>query len=63
MQGQALQGPAAANDATPVLHSPLFQRKFKYSLSTDGLGCSNRLQKVMATGQVGWGAAALAANQ
>lgn len=27
-------------------------RTFKYSLHTDGLGCSNRLQKVLATGQV-----------
>ena len=28
------------------------QRRFKYTFSTDGLGCSNRLQKVLATGQV-----------
>lgn len=28
------------------------QRRWKYSLSLDGLGCSNRLQKIMATGQV-----------
>ncbi len=29
------------------------QRMFKYTLSTDGLGCSPRFQKVLATGQVG----------
>ncbi|PSC68200.1 KDEL motif-containing 1 [Micractinium conductrix] len=27
------------------------QRRWKYSLHLDGLGCSNRLQKIMATGQ------------
>ena len=27
------------------------QRKFKYTFSTDGLGCSNRFQKLLATGQ------------
>lgn len=33
-------------------HFAGWQRRFKYTLSLDGIGCSTRFQKVLATGQV-----------